>query len=254
MANSHGATSYNDRHSEPIATHDNPSSDNIHCAQPNRINSSRDGLQADTCETRTNGLINSSETSGVRNSDIAGRPDRATNKGLPPTSRGGGEYTGLSNPIKTNIQTDTGGNDRQPQLDPTAQYRTMDILDFRKVNDNNIELRNIFDTVARSGTFNYMGVRLRLPSGLNISQRCMLLRGYRDDAIVDYLEFGWPIGIDRTATLHSDDNNHPSTRGFPADVEHYVVTELGHKALLGPFDAPPPPPPPPRQAVTLVRS
>ena len=44
------------------------------------------------------------------------------------------------------------------------------------------------------------------------------------------------IGIDRRAPLQSYGKNHPSAT---ADVEHYIDTELGQKALLGPFAGPP---------------
>ena len=66
-----------------------------------------------------------------------------------------------------------------------------------------------------------------------------MLRGYRDDRIVQYLEFGWPIGIDRQVTLLSHPVNHASAMAHPADIEHYISTELGHGALLGPFAGPP---------------
>ena len=66
-----------------------------------------------------------------------------------------------------------------------------------------------------------------------------MLRGYHDFGIVEYLEFGWPIGIDRDAPLISEYKNHASALRFPADIEHYIATELSHRALLGPFAGPP---------------
>ena len=112
-------------------------------------------------------------------------------------------------------------------------------VDSRVVQSNNRALKCIFDIVARDGRFNFRGARIPLPSGLNIRQWRSMLRGYWDYNIVEYLEFGWPIGIDRDALLVSEGRNHPSASAHPRDVEHYIATELGHSALLGPFAGPP---------------
>ena len=77
------------------------------------------------------------------------------------------------------------------------------------------------------------------PSALNISNWRSVLWGYDDYKIVEYLEFRWPIGINRRAALRSHGINHTSARIHPADVKHFIATELGHQALLGPFAGPP---------------
>ena len=127
-------------------------------------------------------------------------------------------------------------------LDPskhTVEYKTFRGLDAVKVNDNNMKLKVIFDIVASTGQANYRAARIPLPSALNIPQWRSVLNGYHDYHIIEFLEYGWPIGIDRDAILQSHFTNHPSAIAHPHDVEHYVATELTHGALLGPFAGPP---------------
>ena len=148
------------------------------------------------------------------------------------TAREGGEYNGVTG--------DALGN-RVGQDNGTKQgtYKTLAELDPAQVKRTNYELKKIFDKVVERGQFNHKGARIPLPSGLHIESWRTMLRGYNDFGIVQYLEYGWPIGIDREAALLSEFKNHASARAFPADIEHYIVTELSHKALLGPFAGPP---------------
>ena len=123
--------------------------------------------------------------------------------------------------------------------DPRGSRLSLNSIDMFTVRDNNRCFRAIFDVVACTGQFNFRAARIPLPSALRISRWRSALRGYKDQHIVEYLEYGWPIGINRDAALRSHMGNHPSARAHQADVEHYVATELSHRALLGPFDGPP---------------
>ena len=118
-------------------------------------------------------------------------------------------------------------------------YKTFRTLDRLSVGRNNHELKKVFDIVGSTGRFNFQGAKVTLPSGLNVEAWRRALVGYIDSVIVEYLEYGWPIGIDRDAPLQSYQANHASARAHPADIEHYIVTELGHRAMLGPFPGPP---------------
>ena len=120
-----------------------------------------------------------------------------------------------------------------------AEYRSFNDLDQGTVATNNQQLKYIFDVVASTGQANFKVARVPLPSGLNITRWRRELKGYSDSHIADYLEFGWPIGINRDAELCSQFANHPSALAHPHDVEHYITTELSHRALLGPFHGPP---------------
>ena len=119
-----------------------------------------------------------------------------------------------------------------------AEYLELGMLDMGMVALNNQRLKYIFDVVATTGQANFRAARVPLPSALNIPRWRRELTGYRDAHIVEYLEFGWPIGINRDADLCSQFASHPSALAHPRDVEHYVATELKHGALLGPFDGP----------------
>ena len=101
------------------------------------------------------------------------------------------------------------------------------------------ELRDIFDTVTTDGRFNFEGAQQRVPSGLCIPAWKQYLQGYQDEQLVQFLEFGWPINFDRTAVLMSTLQNHASALQYEQDIQHYIDTELGHRALLGPFAGPP---------------
>ena len=120
-----------------------------------------------------------------------------------------------------------------------SDYLSLHDVDMNVVDGNNRVLKKIFDVVASTGQPNYTAARIRLPSALNLTNWRIDLKGYGDYRIVDYLAYGWPIGINRDAILHSQQGNHLSARAHSQDVEHYIATELGLRALLGPFEGPP---------------
>ena len=136
------------------------------------------------------------------------------------------------------------GSGPQDNAAPNAeQYKTMSDIDMHQLRDNNRALGCIFDMVNRDGRFNHREARIPLPSGMNIKKWRTMLRGYSDSNVIEYQEFGWPIGIDRDAQFISEGENHASAKAYSRDITHYIVTELHNGALLGPFGAPPPPPP-----------
>ena len=104
---------------------------------------------------------------------------------------------------------------------------------------NQDTLRDLYDAVQYSGRYNYAGLRRRIPSGLNIEAWRKYLTDYTDVQIVDYLEYGWPVNFDRSQPLTPSQSNHYSAQAYPDHVDHYIATELGHEALLGPFEGPP---------------
>ena len=83
-------------------------------------------------------------------------------------------------------------------------------VDMIGVKNTNRALKHIFDVVVRDGRFNHKGARIMLPSGMKMGKWRALLRGYFDANMVEYLEFGWPIGIGRNAMLASEGKNHTS--------------------------------------------
>ena len=98
---------------------------------------------------------------------------------------------------------------------------------------------NIYYIVATSGRYNFAQARHSVPSQMNIAEWRRRLAGYRDSRLVDYIQFGWPINFDRLSPLCPTYRNHPSAENCETDIEHYIRTELGHGALVGPFPGPP---------------
>ena len=142
--------------------------------------------------------------------------------------------------ISKNIDGETGHSaPGSGSIQVNDVYLTMLDIDMNVIGANNLVLKKIFDVVANTGQPNYRAARIPLPSVLNINNWRTDLVGYTDYGIVEFLAYGWPIGIDREAILQSQLFSHPSARAHPSDVTHYIVTELGHRALLGPFEGPP---------------
>ena len=118
----------------------------------------------------------------------------------------------------------TGGLDT-PRGTPTPTTTT----------DFNAELRDIYDDVARHGSYNFNRAQRRVPSGLCIEAWRKHLDAYHDQGLVAFLEYGWPINLDRITPVQSTFVNHASGTNYEADLDFYINTELGHRALAGPF-------------------
>ena len=87
---------------------------------------------------------------------------------------------------------------------------------------------------------NYLGARVQVVSNLNISLWRSLLAQYKYSRVVDYLQFGFPIGLDYdNFTYNQQADNHASANSFPEAVDEYIQTEIKHKALVGPFHSKP---------------
>ena len=146
-------------------------------------------------------------------------------------------------PIQLDGQTDGGGlGVGKPLREQRATViesgeEGVSVLDRAQFN---MELKDIYEEVARIGGYNYTGARRRVPSGLNVAAWREHLRGYRDPNLVEFLEFGWPVNCQGCESLVSTDHNHPSATNFAGDIEFYIETERGHGALAGPFRCPPP--------------
>ena len=101
------------------------------------------------------------------------------------------------------------------------------------------QLKKIYDIVSATGRYNFAQARCTVPSALHIDEWRRRLVGHGDINLADYLQYGWPINFNRLSPLCPTYHNHPSATQFEADIDHYIDTELGHGALLGPFRGPP---------------
>ena len=87
--------------------------------------------------------------------------------------------------------------------------------------------------------YNYVYPRIPVKSELNIDRWKHYLQDYHKPILIHFLEFGFPLGILGRNNLQSEPYNHPSAPNYPQDVEHYLNTEISHKAIWGPYDSPP---------------
>ena len=91
--------------------------------------------------------------------------------------------------------------------------------------------------VKQTGQPNYASARIQVPTELNIANWRKLCGNYRDQLLLDYLEFGFPLCVHRDQfQFNSLVENHPSAVNFPSDVDTYFHKELAHKAIVGPYD------------------
>ena len=101
---------------------------------------------------------------------------------------------------------------------------------------------DLVQRVVRSGVPNYVGVRAPLPSVFNFDYLYQRIQAYHDKALIDYLRFGFPLGLDHNLPIHNNANdNHQSAKEWLGQVQEFINAELAHGALLGPFEETPHP-------------
>ena len=101
---------------------------------------------------------------------------------------------------------------------------------------------HVVSQVLESGCPNYKGRRVPLASSFNLDFLRSEIHDYHDKRLLDYLTFGFPLGLANNVTIENNaDTNHSSALQYPEAVEDYISTELSLGALLGPFDHPPHP-------------
>lgn len=96
------------------------------------------------------------------------------------------------------------------------------------------------NAVRHSNLSNRYGLRIPLRTTWNIPLLDSLLVNYPDKQVVEWLQYGWPIGFHP----HCDppdwaQDNHRSAVDFAEDVDRYILKEITHFSLLGPFEASP---------------
>ncbi|VDH96229.1 ATP-dependent RNA helicase DDX58 [Mytilus galloprovincialis] len=70
---------------------------------------------------------------------------------------------------------------------------------------------------------------------MNIPIWRKLLNGYYDYKIVDFLEFGWPVGYSKHESPETIVRNHKSALFFSEHIDEYINKELSYNALVDPF-------------------
>ena len=141
---------------------------------------------------------------------------------------------GLVTPISPcDLKTSTG--DPQPKVEPVEQS-VLEWLATLSDIDHAIETQKL---VRRSGVHNFEGCRIPVRSKLNIPFLRSELAGYHDSQLIEFLEFGFPLGTVGQPLSNSPGKNHGGALSFPKSIDNYIQKELDKNAIIGPFDASP---------------
>ncbi|WAR27316.1 hypothetical protein MAR_013020, partial [Mya arenaria] len=109
------------------------------------------------------------------------------------------------------------------------------------------DLVRTHELVKRSGKFNFEGCRIKINDKINTDYlRCLFANfEYKDTAVCDLLEFGFPIGF-----VGNEDcfqkckeawqyKTYKGAEEFPVQINAYLRKELEFKAIIGPFKSNP---------------
>ncbi len=124
--------------------------------------------------------------------------------------------------------------DRHPKLDQTDPH-THDNkpVDYQQGYVN--YMTSAHEAICRSGKPNFRGCKIPVRSNLNISFLENELVDYHDKEILNFVRYGWPIGLTEEVTQSKRFSNHSSTNSYPVEMETYFRQEILEGNMLGPF-------------------
>ena len=96
-----------------------------------------------------------------------------------------------------------------------------------------------FREIKQLEQFNFENCRIKLPSNFNCEFLRKELTGYSDAAVVDLIEFGFPVSHNGKTGSGEIPNNHKGATEFPQHLESLLQKEVTHHSVIGPFDGPP---------------
>ena len=100
---------------------------------------------------------------------------------------------------------------------------------------------DLHNQIASYGTYNFAGARIPLKhSRLRVDKfRTLLPDSFEDLAILQYMEFGFPIGLNDNFVLQPLLKNHSSSYEYFTHIDKFLVRELSEHGLTGPFQSVP---------------
>lgn len=104
---------------------------------------------------------------------------------------------------------------------------------------------DIHRIVRESGKYNFECCRIAVNEKIDTLYMRQLLRDYKDIAVCDFLQFGFPIGFKGDESkLNSLDQlwkyrNHRGATDFPDEINAFLEKESKNEAILGPFKSNP---------------
>ena len=109
--------------------------------------------------------------------------------------------------------------------------------DLPKAYDNVglVDKIELFEHINASGSHNFQCCRIPV-SSFNIPLWRELLADYEDVAVVDLLQYGFPLDFDRSRNVSQTDiRNHKGARDYPEFIDQYLQKEREAKRIMGPF-------------------
>ena len=96
---------------------------------------------------------------------------------------------------------------------------------------------NLHNHIKSFNVYNHLGARVKLPhSKINVSKFLEYLPTDYDDLVVlQYLDFGFPLGLVEDFVLVPNVRNHSSSYEFYSYVDKFVMKEIKASGITGPF-------------------
>ena len=91
--------------------------------------------------------------------------------------------------------------------------------------------------VSQNSTYNFQGARIKLiHSKIRVDRiRELLPYQYDDISVIQYLEFGFPLGLAESPVLESTLKNHSSSYDYFKHIDKFLDTEIKKGGATGPF-------------------
>ena len=93
--------------------------------------------------------------------------------------------------------------------------------------------------VKATGIPNFWGARIPVKSQLNVEEWKKILANYWDKQLIHLIQCGFPLDFNRTCSLTHDNKNHSSANDHPIDIQTYLLEEIEHGAIIGPYEISP---------------
>ena len=97
---------------------------------------------------------------------------------------------------------------------------------------------DLHNKVSSFNTYNHLGARVSLPHNkINVNKfREYLPKDYDDNVLMQYLEFGFPLGLVEDFILHPSLKNHSSSYEYFSHIDKFMANELKFGGVTGPFN------------------
>jgi hypothetical protein len=127
----------------------------------------------------------------------------------------------------------------------------VNISNFNPINSNSgdgVNFKNLSNNISSylgiqslyKGIPNFISKSIPLASHINIKLFGELLQGFHDIQVLDLIQYGFPLDLDKSSFLPNlAVTNHGSANQFPAVVDSYLSEEIKFGSILGPFSDPP---------------